>query len=137
MMSVEKHMDFKSKWHMHSPIWHNANLLTGGEPFISQLWARHDIWTLGDISGQNAILDFTDLMSNYKIPRNTQFLYFRIRSALSSLKVPLGTELRTHPLILLLERAPHKKTVSYIYNNLLSYTPVDSLNVELGKPIYI
>lgn len=37
MVNVEKYMGFKSKWHKLSPIWYNANVLTGGEPFISQL----------------------------------------------------------------------------------------------------
>lgn len=65
-------------------------------------------------------------MSNFGISRSSQFLYFRVRSALNSLKVPWGAELRTHPLILLMERAPQKKSVSYIYNNLLSYISVES-----------
>lgn len=67
LMNVGKLMGFKSIWHRHSPIWHNANLLTGGKPFTSQLWAQCGVWTLGDISGQSAILDFPDL--------NVQFRY--------------------------------------------------------------
>ena len=126
MMNVEKYMGFKLKWHKHSPIWHNFNLLTGGKPFISQLWAQHGIWTLGDISGQNSILDFPDLMSRFGIQRSSQFLYFRVRSALNSLKVSWGAELRTHPLISLMEGAPQKKIVSYVYNNLMSYAPTES-----------
>jgi len=125
MMNLEKYVDFKLIWHKHSPIWHNTNLLTGGKPFISQLWAQHGIWKLGDISGQNSILDFPDLMSHFGIPRNSQFLYFRVRSALNSLKVPWGSELKTHPIVSLMEKAPRNKTVSFIYNNLISYTSTE------------
>ena len=126
MANVEKYMGFKSKWHKQSPIWHNANLLTGGEPFISQSWAEHGILTLGDISGQNAILDLPNLISHFGISKSSQFLYFRVRSALNSLKIPWGAELRIHPLVSLIEKSPRKKTVSYIYNNLLSYIPTES-----------
>ncbi len=55
MVNVEKYVGFKSKWHTHVPIWHNANLLTGGKPFISQTWDQQGICTLGDIYGQNLI----------------------------------------------------------------------------------
>lgn len=51
----EIYVGFKSNWHKHSPICHNTNLLTGDEPFISQL-CEHGIRTLGDVSGQNSEL---------------------------------------------------------------------------------
>ena len=144
MVNVEKCMGFKSKWHKHSPIWHNANLLMGGEPFISQLWAQHGIWILGDISGQNAILDFPNLMSHCGISRNSKFVYFRVMSALNSLKVPWGGGFWIHPLISLMKKAPHKKTVSYVYNNLLSYIPAESperrsweADIQLWSKVYI
>lgn len=41
-------------------------------------------------------------------------------------KVPWGTELKTHPLISLMKKAPRKKMVTYIYNYLISYTPIES-----------
>ena len=65
-------------------------------------------------------------MSHFGISRDSQFLYFRVRSALKLLKVPSGADLGIHPLISLIEKAPHKKTVSYVYNNLLSYIPAES-----------
>lgn len=119
--------------YIHSPVWHNANLLTGGEPFVSQTLAQQGIGTLGDILDPYSISDFPDLMSHFGIQGNSQFLYFRVRSALSSLKVPWGSELSYHPIVSLMERAPKKKIISYIYDSLMSHLPAESLQFMGGQ----
>lgn len=90
--------------------------------FVSQ----HGIWTLGDISGQNLMLDFPDLISNFRISRSSQFLYFRVKSTLISLKVPWGPELGTHCLRSLMERAPQKKKKSPIFITISCHTALSS-----------
>lgn len=126
-------MKFRTIWHKQSPIWRNLNLLSGGEPFIMQSWAASGIQTLGDVSGQHSIRDFPDLLSQFNIPRNSLFFYFRLRSALNSLGVPWGSDLPIHPIISLIKNAPRRGAVSYIYDRLIAQSSVTPLGLRLWE----
>lgn len=112
---IEACFSSKTLWHTYTPIWHNLNLLSGGQPFVQPSWAVKGILTLNDIKGEDSILDFRDLIEKFNISRNTLFLYFKIRAVLKTHKVPWGKNLQTHPVVKWICNAPNTRIASYFY----------------------
>ena len=56
--------------------------------------------TLQDINGAGTILNFQELISQYNIDKHSLFFYFRIRSACRAYRVPWGSELKEHPMMI-------------------------------------
>ena len=126
--AAEKFIKFKKTWCKTSPLWHNSRLLSGGKPFANKHWKEKGINTLQDISGESAILDFQELVSQYDVDKHSLFFYFRMRSACKAYGVPWGSELKDHPILSWIHNSP-KQMVSYLYNKLNSqkYMPTPGM----------
>lgn len=94
---VERLTNSQTKWHSHSPIFHNYKLLTGNYPFSFSHWSNNSLHHFADIFNDNGLCKFHDLQLQYNLPGSSFFFYLRLRSAMHAYGVPWGAQLPMHP----------------------------------------
>ncbi len=94
---VERRSQLVTKWHRHSPIFHNNNLLSGSTPFHCPQWTHNKENTLGHIYDDSGLKSFQNLKTQCNLPGTSFFMHLRIRSALWAYGVPWNSQLPIHP----------------------------------------
>ncbi len=79
---VERRSQLVTKWHRHSPIFHNNNLLSGSTPFHCPQWTHNKVNTLGEIYDDSSLKSFQNLKTQYNLPGTSFFMYLLIRSGI-------------------------------------------------------
>lgn len=92
-------------------------MLTGSKTFAKGPWAQSPIQVLEDLNGTNSMLSFQELVTRYRVPKQSLFHYFRLHSALKSHNIQWGDNLKLS-IVDLVQNSP-KRIVSFIYMNLL------------------
>lgn len=136
--AVEKYIGVTAKWHKNSPLWFNQGLLSGNKPFTPGPWVDKGIYVLNDINGVDSLLSFCDLITQYDVPKHSLFHFLKLRSALKSHNIHWGSNLKMHPIVEKIQRAP-RRIVSFLYLFLCAHSKhSDNLNKEwkrdLGNP---
>ncbi len=140
---VERRSQLVTKWHRHSPIFHNNNLLSGSTPFHCPQWTHNKVNTLGDIYDDSGLKSFQNLKTRYNLPGTSFFMYLRIRSALRAYGVPWNSQLPVHPLhklILPSEESPSSASVIYLFLLEHSYKPLSITTVwakDLNEDVHV
>lgn len=70
---VESHSKIKLKWHLHSPLFHNVDLLLGKNPIAFPSWSEEGMHTFNDIMADCGLRASQNLQSHYKIPGTSFF----------------------------------------------------------------
>ena len=80
---VTEYTNTNNKWHFHTPIFYNHNLLTGGQPAAYPIWSNNGIHILGQLS-PHLLLTFVDLKEQFNLCQFSCFLYFQLRAAMKT-----------------------------------------------------
>jgi len=117
---------FKKKWHYHTPIFYNYNLLLGGRTVAYPMWMNNGIYLLGQLFNTNGLRTFQDLKGSYNLPGFSFFLYLQLRSALKAYGVPWDSNLPRHDFTKQMYNVNTKGTVSTIYCQIMQslYKPI-------------
>lgn len=101
---IERIYNWTSKWHASTPIFYNSCLKSAGEYFISPLWYKAGIHSLGDIINDGGLRTFQDLCETFKLSSNSFFLYLQLRFALRAAGILIDRRPTSHPIIKLLKK---------------------------------
>ena len=124
---VTEYTNTNNKWHFHTPIFYNHNLLIGGRPAAYPIWSNNGIHILGQLFNCNGLRTFEDLKEQYNLCRFSRFLYFQLHAAMKTYGVPWNSELPKHDLAKQLYNTTNTRgTVSALYAYILqaSYKPM-------------
>uniref|UniRef100_A0A3B1ICK8 Reverse transcriptase domain-containing protein n=1 Tax=Astyanax mexicanus TaxID=7994 RepID=A0A3B1ICK8_ASTMX len=107
------------KWHKHSPLFRNHNLLIGNAPFVCPQWESRGVSTLGDICDENGLRSFQDISEQFNLPRSTFFRYLQLKSALWPHRTSLNCVLKPHPMLEVIYPSSQSCSASNIYTFLI------------------
>lgn len=94
---TQKSCATQSRWHSHTPLFNNNQLLIGRQPIRFPQWENKGIHTLGDIYDNSGLRSFQDLSNWYDLPGTSFFFFLQIRAALKAHGVPWDKPLEFHP----------------------------------------
>ncbi len=66
--SAERLSNISCRWHQHSPVFNNKDLLIGGRPATSSQWESRGIHFLGDIYSADGLCSFQDIKNRFNLP---------------------------------------------------------------------
>ena len=69
---VTEYTNTNNKWHFHTPIFYNHNLLIGGRPAAYPIWSNM-VHILGQLLNSNGLRTFEDLKEQYNLCRFSRF----------------------------------------------------------------
>lgn len=81
---VTKYTNITTKWHYHTPIFHNYNLLLGGRTLAYPIWSKNGIYILGQLFNTNGLCTFQEIQRQYNLQGFSFFLYLQLCSALKA-----------------------------------------------------
>lgn len=112
-------MGYPTKWHKHTPLWHNSHLMSGNRPFTCKHWSERGVFTLDQMINEKGVLSFEELKCSFGIPKTSFYMYLCLRSALKSQDKPWGSTLETHPIWRWFFDFPVRGVASSVYRKIM------------------